>query len=246
VLRNFVDAPFPPNSTGFAVAHTRQRAVRSALFEVVERDTILRCWPRRSLWRVPAIGEAEEMLLRCGEAGVQVDLMLCRSRTPLHVALAFAYRQDSKPPHDECRGAIGLGSQFVLEKALAHSIGEACQMLCRREQSRSLVVRPRYFDTLPWSSRSSEGRCGSDSWSRLIREYRPSYVDLTTRTLKSMDLHLVRVLSPRAVTSALLRPAFPRRRWHGPLCTERLRRELLYYFDEVESAAGLTDSGGDT
>lgn len=141
--RRLPDEPrvWTPISTGLAAATGRDRALSSALREVVERDAFTLVWRHRV--RTPELeldaleAPERELLEILRLAGMRCRCRLLTQDIEIPVVLAVAEPDDGEPPH--C--VLGAGTHGDVRTALRLALEETClslygmnRMLAEREQ----------------------------------------------------------------------------------------------------------------
>jgi YcaO cyclodehydratase, ATP-ad Mg2+-binding len=224
----------PRRSTGLAAGPSEPAAALSGLFEVVERDVVVRGWYRGAASTLDPDVWAPFETRRLSDAGLRVRLAICPNRLAAPVTVAFVGTRD--------RGALGCSAGPTLAHAAIHAIEEAALMFSHRRQRKCLLAARD-----AWRVRGAVGddelrRHAAVDLQRLVDHYRPVIVSLSTRDTACMGVCVARVWSARAVDFVGPDEALPLRRWRPGAAMQELIAKLPPLFaSEAADGDGRTN-----
>jgi ribosomal protein S12 methylthiotransferase accessory factor len=123
-------------TSGQSTHRTRERAVLTGLFELIERDATMCCWLARMPGRrcvharIPKTSsrrfdEAMTYTASLAKMGFSVESYQIPTDLPVHVVVTLGFRTDGRRP----RFSFGAAARCTLEEAHHRSLEEACQFL---------------------------------------------------------------------------------------------------------------------
>lgn len=124
------------STSGQSAHRTRERALLTGLFELLERDATMCCWlarmgGRRCVHaRIPKTSsrrfdEAMTYTASLAKMGFSVESYQIPTDLPVHVVVTLGFRTDGRRP----RFSFGAAARCTLEEAHHRSLEEACQFL---------------------------------------------------------------------------------------------------------------------